>query len=92
MRQQSDKTENVQLNVKKKGTTTITAATQDGKSSLSFTLKAEKVDAGKITLDQTEVTMSNGRKLQLKAALEPEDTTLSKILWESDNPEDSSGG
>ena len=87
MRQQSDKTENVQLNVKKKGTTTITAATQDGKSSLSFTLKAEKVDAGKITLDQTEVTMSNGRKLQLKAALEPEDTTLSKILWESDNPE-----
>lgn len=84
MRQETEKTDTkVQLNVTGAGTTTITAASADGKASVSFTLNTTKVDAQSVTVEPGEVSISYGRSKQLTAKVMPEDTTRYKIHWES---------
>lgn len=86
MRQQTDKTTTkVQLNIKKNGTTTITATTADGGDSVSFVVNAAKVDATSVTLNKTETNLSYSRTLQLTGTVLPSTTTFYKVTWESDD-------
>lgn len=84
MLQETEKTDTkVQLNVVGAGSTTITAASQDGRVSVSFTLNTTKVNAESVTVEPAEVSVSYGRSTQLQATVTPENTTRYKIHWES---------
>lgn len=84
MKQQTDNGSKAQLSVKNSGDSTITVKSADSGASMSFTLKSTKVPVRSISLDKSgEVTLSEGRTLQLKATVQPQDATLYKVRWET---------
>ncbi|GAA1972221.1 OmpL47-type beta-barrel domain-containing protein [Microbacterium pumilum] len=86
MKQRTDDSSKVQLDIKRAGTTTITVTSADGGATKSFTLNTTKVAVTSITLNKTSATVSNSRKLQLVATIAPANATLYKVNWTSSNP------
>ncbi|MFB9328003.1 Ig-like domain-containing protein [Paenibacillus aurantiacus] len=84
--QQTDVTTGVQLNVKKDGTTTITATSADGTALQTFTLTANKTAVANITLNATTATMSLGDTKQLVATVTPANATFNTVKWSSSDP------
>lgn len=73
---------------KEKGSTLITAKTLDGdykETCLINVLSDEKVS--KITLDNTELELTEGRSQILVYNIEPEDVVNKNVKWESSNTE-----
>ncbi|RKP44493.1 hypothetical protein D7Z26_26650 [Cohnella endophytica] len=84
--QQTDLTQNVQLNVKFNGTTTVTATSADGTAIASFQLDTSKIPVTKVTIDKSpSVTVSLGRTQQLKATVAPSDASFNTVKWTSSN-------
>lgn len=68
----------------KAGTATITA-TADGKSGKStVTVKTKVVNVTEVSLDRSELTLTEGENETLTATVKPDNATNKKVAWESD--------
>ncbi|MBY9078597.1 Ig-like domain-containing protein [Paenibacillus sp. HN-1] len=85
--QQSNVTQNVKLNVKHDGTTTVTAESVDGTALASFTLNATKIPVTSVTLNKTSATVSLGRTEQLTATVAPANASFADVTWSSSAPD-----
>ncbi len=66
------------------GTATITATTADGKYAASCVITVvSTIEITGITLDSTQLSLTQGESFQLKATLLPENATYQALVWES---------
>ncbi|WEK53580.1 MAG: glycosyl hydrolase 53 family protein [Candidatus Cohnella colombiensis] len=84
--QQTDKTANVKLNAKRDGTTIITATSEDGTATASYTLNVSKVAVTGVTLSAANATVSLGRTKQLTATVAPSNASFNTVTWTSSDP------
>jgi len=71
----------------KKGLTRINATSSDGKKTTSCQLivKAKTIYVESVTLNKTELTLTEGNGETLKATVNPSNAQNTKISWSSDN-------
>lgn len=68
------------------GTTTITAATANGKTAkCTVSVTAAAVNAGKITLNKSKLTLGGGEKFTLKATVTPKEAAKKTVSWTTSN-------
>ena len=70
------------------GTATITATTNDGSALTAIceiTVNPAAILATSVSLDQSNVSLSEGMTLQLTATVQPEDATDKSVAWGSSN-------
>ncbi len=68
------------------GKATITAKTNNGKTaSCVVNVTNDEVKATSITLNKTTLSLTIGGSYQLVATLKPENTSVRKLIWTSDN-------
>lgn len=68
----------------KAGTATVTA-TAEGKSGKSaVTVKTKVVNVTEVSLDRTELTLTEGSSETLTATVKPDNATNKKVTWKSD--------
>ena len=69
------------------GTATVTA-TAEGKSGIcAVTVKAKAVNVTEVTLDKTELTLTEGETETLTATVKPDNADNRKVTWSSDKTE-----
>ncbi len=80
--------ENGVVTALKPGNVTITVSTSNGKTaSCEITVEAKVIVAEGISLDITEVTLTEGETLKLTAIIDPETATDKTLTWSSSDEE-----
>lgn len=68
------------------GTAVITAASNDGKASATYTITVENIEETKISLNESKITVKKGTSYKwLTVTFNPENTTIKTLTWKSDN-------
>lgn len=75
----------VQLNPIRGGTATITAASDDGASSVNFNVIVTQSDVTQVSISGGDRSVLAGKSLQLTAAVIPNDASFYKVYWSSDD-------
>ncbi|NOU62855.1 hypothetical protein GC096_02180 [Paenibacillus sp. LMG 31461] len=73
----------VQLNPIKGGTATITAASDDGASSVNFNVTVTQIDVTQVSISGGNRSVLAGKSLQLTASVTPNDASFNKVYWSS---------
>ena len=70
----------------KAGVATVTVTTEDGgkTASCKVTVKAKAVNVTEVTLDRTELTLTEGETGTLTATVKPDNADNRKVTWSSD--------
>ena len=73
----------------KAGEATVTVTTEDGgkTASCKVTVKAKAVNVTEVTLDKTELTLTEGETETLTATVKPDNADNRKVAWSSDKTE-----
>ena len=73
----------------KAGEATVTVTTEDGgkTASCKVTVKAKTVGVTEVTLDRTELTLTEGETETLTATVRPDNADNRKVTWSSDKTE-----
>ena len=82
--------ENGKVTAVAQGSTTITATAADGsgeKATCTVTVHAAAVSVTGVSLNKTELTLTEGDSETLTATVEPSDATNPAVNWSSDKPE-----
>ncbi len=68
----------------KPGTATVTATAEGKSGTCAVTVKAKAVNVTEVTLDKTELTMTEGETETLTATVRPDNADNRKVTWSSD--------
>ena len=73
----------------KAGEATVTVTTEDGGKTATcrVTVKAKAVNVTEVTLDKTELTLTEGETETLTATVKPDNADNKKVTWSSDKTE-----
>ena len=71
----------------KPGTATVTATAEGKSGTCAVTVKAKAVNVTEVTLDKTELTMTEGETETLTATVRPDNADNRKVTWSSDKTE-----
>ena len=69
------------------GTATVTATAEGKSGTCAVTVKAKAVNVTEVTLDKTELTMTEGETETLTATVKPDNADNRKVAWSSDKTE-----
>ncbi len=69
----------------KAGTATITATAEGKSGKCTVTVKEKTVSVTEVSLDRTELTLTEGSSENLTATVKPDNATNKKVTWKSDN-------
>ena len=69
------------------GTATVTATAEDKSGTCAVTVKAKAVNVTDVTLDKTELTLTEGETETLTATVKPDNADNKKVTWSSDKTE-----
>ena len=68
----------------KPGTATVTATAEGKSGTCAVTVKAKAVNVTEVTLDRTELTLTEGEAETLTATVKPDNADNKKVKWSSD--------
>ena len=68
----------------KPGTATVTATAEGKSGTCAVTVKAKAVSVTEVTLDRTELTLTEGETETLTASVKPDNADNRKVTWSSD--------
>ena len=68
----------------KAGTATITASAEGKSGKCAVTVKEKTVSVTEVSLDRTELTLTEGSSENLTATVKPDNATNKKVTWKSD--------
>ena len=68
----------------KPGTATVTATAEGKSGTCAVTVKAKAVNVTEVTLDKTELTLTEGETETLTATVKPDNADNRKVTWSSD--------
>ena len=68
----------------KPGTATVTATAEGKSGTCAVTVKAKAVNVTEVTLDRTELTLTEGETETLTATVRPDNADNRKVTWSSD--------
>ena len=68
----------------KPGTATVTATAEGKSGTCAVTVKAKVVNVTEVTLDKTELTLTEGETETLTATVKPDNADNKKVKWSSD--------
>ena len=68
----------------KTGTATITATAEGKSGKCTVTVKEKTVSVTEVSLDRTELTLTEGSSENLTATVKPDNATNKKVTWKSD--------
>ena len=71
----------------KPGTATVTATAEGKSGTCAVTVKAKAVNVTEVTLDRTELTLTEGETETLTATVKPDNADNKKVTWSSDKTE-----
>ena len=71
----------------KPGTATVTATAEGKSGTCAVTVKAKAVNVTEVTLDMTELTLTEGETGTLTATVKPDNADNRKVAWSSDKTE-----
>ena len=71
----------------KPGTATVTATAEGKSGTCTVTVKAKAVNVTEVTLDKTELTLTEGGTETLTATVKPDNADNRKVTWSSDKTE-----
>ena len=71
----------------KPGTATVTATAEGKSGTCAVTVKAKAVNVTEVTLDKTELTLTEGGTETLTATVKPDNADNRKVTWSSDKTE-----
>ena len=71
----------------KPGTATVTATAEGKSGTCAVTVKAKAVNVTEVTLDRTELTLTEGETETLTATVKPDNADNRKVTWSSDKTE-----
>ena len=71
----------------KPGTATVTATAEGKSGTCAVTVKAKAVNVTEVTLDKTELTLTEGETETLTATVKPDNADNRKVTWISDKTE-----
>ena len=71
----------------KPGTATVTATAEGKSGTCAVTVKAKAVNVTEVTLDRTELTLTEGETGTLTATVRPDNADNRKVTWSSDKTE-----
>ena len=71
----------------KPGTATVTATAEGKSGTCAVTVKAKTVSVTEVTLDKTELTLTEGETETLTATVKPDNADNRKVTWSSDKTE-----
>ena len=71
----------------KPGTATVTATAEGKSGTCTVTVKAKAVNVTEVTLDKTELTLTEGETEALTAMVKPDNADNRKVTWSSDKTE-----
>ena len=71
----------------KPGTATVTATAEGKSGTCAVTVKAKAVNVTEVTLDKTELTLTEGEAETLTATVKPDNADNRKVTWSSDKTE-----
>ena len=71
----------------KPGTATVTATAEGKSGTCAVTVKAKAVNVTEVTLDRTELTLTEGETEALTATVKPDNADNRKVTWSSDKTE-----
>ncbi len=71
----------------KAGTATITATAEGKSGKCTVTVKTKVVNVAEVSLDKTELTLTEGESANLTATVKPDNATNKKVTWMSDKTE-----
>ena len=71
----------------KPGTATVTATAEGKSGTCAVTVKAKAVNVTEVTLDRTELTLTEGETETLTATVKPDNADNKKVKWSSDKTE-----
>ena len=71
----------------KPGTATVTATAEGKSGTCAVTVKAKAVGVTDVTLDRTELTLTEGEAETLTATVKPDNADNKKVTWSSDKTE-----
>ena len=71
----------------KPGTATVTAMAEGKSGTCAVTVKAKTVNVMEVTLDRTELTLTEGETETLTATVKPDNADNRKVTWSSDKTE-----
>ena len=71
----------------KPGTATVTATAEGKSGTCAVTVKAKAVGVTEVTLDKTELTLTEGETETLTATVKPDNADNRKVTWSSDKTE-----
>ena len=69
------------------GTATVTATAEGKSGTCAVTVKAKAVNVTEVTLDRTELTLTEGETETLTATVKPDNADNRKVTWSSDKTE-----
>ena len=69
------------------GTATVTATAEGKSGTCAVTVKAKAVGVTEVTLDKTELTLTEGEAETLTATVRPDNADNKKVTWSSDKTE-----
>ena len=69
------------------GTATVTATAEGKSGTCAVTVKAKAVNVTEVTLDRTELTLTEGETETLTARVKPDNADNRKVTWSSDKTE-----
>ena len=69
------------------GTATVTATAEGKSGTCAVTVKAKAVNVTEVTLDRTELTLTEGETETLTATVRPDNADNKKVTWSSDKTE-----
>lgn len=68
------------------GTAVITAKSNDGKASATYTVTVKNIEETKIALNESKITIKKGTSYKwLEVKFTPDNTTIQTLTWKSDN-------
>ena len=71
----------------KPGTATVTATAEGKSGTCAVTVKAKAVNVTEVSLDKTELTLTEGEAETLTATVKPDNADNRKVTWSSDKTE-----
>ena len=71
----------------KPGTATVTATAEGKSGTCAVTVKAKAVNVTEVTLDKTELTLTEGETETLTATVKPDNADNRNVTWSSDKTE-----
>ena len=69
------------------GTATVTATAEGKSGTCAVTVKAKAIGVTEVTLDKTELTLTEGETETLTATVKPDNADNRKVTWSSDKTE-----